>query len=182
MSLQNLIRKAQLGDEVSLIELITSFENLLKKYARLLECYYDYDYAYSDLEFIFIKVIYKIPIEKDINMQNEYCILNYIKKSIHRAFISLKHKYIKIKNKEICEDEDKIIYMAGCIEKPIYEEIFIKELLDRLSHLQKKVIKDIFINDIPEKELARRMNVSKQAINRIKMRALNNLRNELREG
>jgi DNA-directed RNA polymerase specialized sigma subunit len=50
-------------------------------------------------------------------------------------------------------------------------------LLKDLWELQKKVIKSIFLMDIKEVELAKSLNISRQAVNKTKRSALKKLKN-----
>ena len=61
----------------------------------------------------------------------------------------------------------------------IIHNIIVFQLLNRLPKLQKKIIEDKFIKDLSEEEIAETLNISRQAVNRTKNRALKTLRSIL---
>lgn len=79
---KDLIIQSHAGDGSSTLKLIDKFNPLLKKYTYKL----NYEDAYNDLLFDFLKFLNTIPLDS-IRNPNEGILINYIKKSIHNSYI-----------------------------------------------------------------------------------------------
>lgn len=151
-------------------ELIKMFQPLIKNLARKLSM----DGGESDLIIAFIKTIKEYPLERDENMGKQQVILAYIKASMNNEFIKLSKKADKTRwfevpmNENICED-----YITG---SDIDEKIAIRDIISKLPLNQQQVINEIYINGSSETSLAVRFNISRQAVNKTKRKALRNLR------
>ncbi len=172
-NLNHMVKKAQEGNEKSMIELIQKFSPLIRKYSRKL----NYDDAEADIIIFLIETIKKIPIFNNINLNKDECIVGYINTSIKNRYISLSKKYISIVSQETKLDVNIFLdYTLQDKQESIDNHIFITFLLDKLPHYQKQIIENIFINNIPEIYLSKRLHVSRQSVNRAKNRALSNLK------
>ena len=59
------------------------------------------------------------------------------------------------------------------------ENIFIEDLLNTLPEVQKTIIKEKYIKDHSDIEIAKKLNITRQAVNRSKNRAIENLKKYL---
>lgn len=65
------------------------------------------------------------------------------------------------------------------LDESYYEhesKIFVEDLISYLPSLQRRIIKEKFLYGYSYKKIGDRLNISRQAVNGIKNRALNNLR------
>lgn len=167
--LYKLVEWSKNGDKERLLEIIYKFQPLIRKYSRKLR----YDGSDSDLIICLLETIYNMPIDK-AEMQKDECIIGYINISIKHKYIYLSKKYISILTRET--ELNTNILNENCEE--IWEDyICLNNLVDKLPELQQKIIKKIYFNGVLEKDLAKQLNISRQAVNRTKNRALRNLKN-----
>ncbi|MBU3106163.1 RNA polymerase sigma factor [Clostridium gasigenes] len=166
MRIYEKVNRAKDGDSKSLEEIIDIFNPIMNKYSRLL-CGED---TKQDLIIFLIKLINKIGVDNS-NFLEDKIILGYISKSIKHEYIRLSKQYSKYSMKKIELNLD--------LELQLEDDNLLIEVLDLLNVLtdkQKKVIKFIFIDCNNINEVATYMNISRQAVNQIKNRALNKLR------
>lgn len=171
--LVDMVKKAQNGDEKYMLEIIEKFKPLIKKYSIKLH----YDGSDTDIVICLIETIRKMPIYNNINLNKEECIVGYINTSIKNKYISLSKKYMIVNNQEIAVDIQFFsTYKSQYNKELIDNHIFITFLLNKLSEYQRQIIQNIFIDNVSEVELAKRLHISRQCINKAKNRALSNLR------
>jgi RNA polymerase sigma factor (sigma-70 family) len=165
----NLVASSKMGDENSTLIIVEKFSPLLNKYCRKLK----YDGSKTDLIISLLETLRNMPIYRNNEFKNDGCIVGYVNTSIRHKYIALSKKNCLIVNRETILNANIVgeNYSSGLDDK-----LFVYELLDRLTGFQKQIIKNIYINNISESDLARQMHVSRQAINKTKKRALNNLR------
>ncbi|AGK96646.1 sigma-70 family RNA polymerase sigma factor [Clostridium pasteurianum] len=172
-NLFNLVKEAQLDNKDSMLAIIEKFNPLIKKYSRKL----NYDGANSDLIIALIETIRAIPIFTNDALKKEQYIIGYINTSIRHKYIRLSKKHIEITNKETELDINILLKNTTEESQDLIDNcIFLNALLDKLSQYQHDIINKLFICNISEVDLARQLNISRQSVNRIKNRALNNLR------
>lgn len=172
MKLWEMIDNAQAGDKESLMEIIKKFTPLIIKYKRRL----NYDGAYTDLIICLIETVYKIPIKHNSSMLKEECILGYIKIAVKNRYIHLSKKNSAIYRAEVELNSE----IAGeDLTSEMVESIAVSELLDNLTQRQRMVIKGIFFDKSTEAEIAKKLNISRQGVNKAKRRALKKLRKHL---
>lgn len=169
--LKCLVSKSKNGDKDCLMEIIERFTPLLKKYSKNLSS----DEVFSDLEITLIETIKAMPLKKHSSMKEEQ-IVAYINKAIKSKYIKLSKKNKLIANREIELNLDiaGIDYMDKIERKNI-----IYSLMDKLTSLQKEIIIQKFIYGYSEVEIAKKLHVSKQAVNKSKKRALETLKGYL---
>ncbi|MDF2883394.1 MAG: polymerase sigma factor, sigma-70 family [Clostridiaceae bacterium] len=167
--LYELVEWSKKGDKERLLEIIYKFKPLIRKYSRKL-CY---DGSDSDLVICLLETIYNIPTDK-VEMQKDECIAGYINISIKHKYIYLSKKYTSMLSRET--ELNTNIMDKNC--EDIWEDyICLNNLVDKLPKLQQQIIKKIYFNGVLEKDLAKQLNISRQAVNRTKNRALKNLKN-----
>lgn len=169
-NLYDLVQNSQQGDEESTLEIIKRFYPLIKKYSRKL----DYDGADTDLVISLIETIYRMPVSGNSDMKNEGCIIGYINVSIKNKYIYFSKKYHPIK----LETELTPNILVDSFDETIDSQIFLCKILDNLPHIQKKVLEELFIKNKSVSQIAMQLNISRQAVNKAKNRALKNLRNK----
>ncbi len=168
MGLYSLIEAAQNKDKQSTVDILSHFHPTIKKLSNGLY----YEEAETDLIIVFLELIKSMNIKRFSNADE-------------KQIASFIHKYLKNKSLNLFRD-NKTRYKP-CIEANydlledksipnICNSLFISLLLDSLIPLQREVIVYKFVYGFSDKEIAKQLKVSRQAINRIKNRALNNLR------
>lgn len=172
MGLYEMVMNARTGDKEALQNLVERFQPLIKKYKRKL----NYDGADTDLIICFIETIHKIPIYRDNHIINEECIVGYINKSIKNKYIYFSKKYSKVYRVEV---ELNLDIAGDDANSKVEDNVSIEELLDKLSERQRRVIEGIFFKNTTEVEISRQLNISRQAVNRTKNRALKCLKEYL---
>ncbi|WPC42340.1 sigma-70 family RNA polymerase sigma factor [Clostridium sp. JS66] len=166
-----LVKESKEQNKDSLMKIIEMFKPLIKKYSRKLS----YDGAETDLLITFIETVLFLPIFKNENLKKDKCIVGYIHSSIKNKYIYLSKKNMNILktetelNLDICQNE---------FSSSIEDSFLMKYLVDNLNELQKKVIIQKFFYNYSDIEIGKKLKISRQAVNRIKKRALNNLRKE----
>lgn len=168
----NLIVDSKNGNKESTLNFIKKFNPLVIKYSRKL----GYDGAETDLIICLLEVLKHITLCNNPDLQNDGRIVGYIN-------ICIKHKYINLSKKDnlitINETELNSDILGNDPLNNIDDYLFVYELLSNLPDFQKEIIKRIYIDNISENSLAKQLHISRQAINRTKNRALNNLRKYL---
>jgi len=159
--------KARDGDKDCLEEIIKIFDPLISKYSRLL----DSEDTKHDLSVHLIRVINKIPIKKDYFNKDKF-IVGYIVKSIRNEYIRLS----KLKNKKESNETQLNLDIEMGYEK-FDSDIELIDLFNKLSKMECNIMKLIYINRLSVSEIANDMEISRQAVNQVKNRALNKIRN-----
>lgn len=164
----NLISNAQNGDKDALAELLAKFKPLLRKLSKELK----YEEAESDLIIYFIKMIKNLELD-GINYTGQA--VNYIYKAMNHKKIDLFRKNIKNDFQE--EVKLNLNFVAAKTNHNLEHKILLKKLLSsKTTNLQKIILKKKFIEGYSEKEIGEKLNISRQAVNRAKNRALNKIR------
>lgn len=168
----SLVSDLRKGNKDSSLTLIRKFNPLIIKYSRKL----NYDGAETDLVISLLEILNKISIDKNPNLQSDECIVGYINTSIKHKYINLSKKNCVIVQKETELNND---FLGEESLNNIDDSLFVNELLSKLPNFQKEIITQIYINNVSESSLAKQLQISRQAINKTKNRALNNLRKHL---
>lgn len=173
------IRKAQKGDEKSVLEMIAQFECLLTRYAHLLK----YEDALNDLTLDFIVLL------KQVNTsifagKSDGVVVNYIAQTIKHSYIRRSKQRAKVNSMEtLFEDlsEGQRYHVENTNTCTNDELLGITELLSgkNLTDSERNVLIGEFCFGMSSAEIARAKSVSRQSINQIKRRAIIKLRKEL---
>ncbi|MCB2318027.1 sigma-70 family RNA polymerase sigma factor [Clostridium tagluense] len=167
-----LIKQSQNKNKDAATKIIEKFMPLIKKYATKL----NYDGADTDLIISLIKLIKKLPIDKNKLFEKDKVIVSYIAISIKNEYIRLSQRYGKISKMEIICEDDIINNLQHYDENYSF---IVEDLLKKLPALQNKIIKGIFLLNLKEVDLAVSLGISRQAVNSTKRRALKNLKKYL---
>ncbi len=116
----------------------------------------------------------------------------WILTGLHHEAIRLAKKHKRMNEKELLildkkmsdlEEENAtelVDYLVARLGKHrgIEEDILLYEILSQLSSQQRMVITKVMLERHSEREVAQQLGISKQAVNRIKQRAIRRLRDE----
>lgn len=166
MELYDLLVRAKKNDKDAMYEIIEDFSLTLKKLSKGLH----YEEAETDLIIELIELIQNINLEKFLNSNNKQ-IAKYIHLRKRSINLFKKHKKpfdtsLEI-NHEILQD-DSLEY----VENTVVTSMIIESLVKK----QKDIITMEFVHGYSEKDISKILGISRQAVNRTKNRALNNLR------
>jgi len=156
------------GDKHEKKEIIRKFNPLIKMYTKKLA----YDGAETDMIIDLLEIIDKYPFHRDEISESNF--LAYVAVSMKNKYIKLSKKHGEILNNEVELTEG--VYKDTSINSDPENATIFKLLLEELTVHQRKVIEDLYLNGYSEKELAAKYNVSHQAINKIKWKALQKLK------
>lgn len=173
MELYHLLEKVQKGDEESTIDILSKFLPTIKKMSRKL----NYEEAETDLTIAFLETIKEINL-KSLKVKGDGAIVNYIYFFLKNRSVNLFKKNVL---REIKTTELELDIIADDTTCATDDKIFVSMLLNSLPPMQREVIKRKFMQGFTDKEIAIFLGVSRQAVNRTKNRALNNLRKALEE-
>lgn len=167
MTLTERMLKAKIEQD-EMLYLLQQFDPLLKKHARALY----YEDAYNDLQLCFMELIVRVKVEGFIGKDEKY-ILSYIRKSIVSFSIKLSkqkmhHRVDKLQNDDFSQG-DFYIGLLWC------------DLQNLLTKDEQQFLVDLYFEDISASELAKRGQVSKQAISNKKRRILDKIRTYYKE-
>lgn len=166
----SLTQKFQRGDMSVFPAIFAEFEKLLHFFAsRLID-----EDGFQELSVFFVELLYKIDVSQ-FKKNSEDCLSRYIA-------VCIRNKYISLSKRNDLEKSKNTAFFEGYLEKDrLFNEDLaltqaLKELLYTLPPKQKRVILYKYIYNFSNKEIARHLSISPQAVNQIKNRALEKLR------
>lgn len=163
-NLRNKIIEIQNGNKDNIYDILIIFDNILNKYSRLL----DNEDTKQDLIIFLIGLFDKIPTYK---FNNERQILSYISKSIKYEYIRLsKINSRKLSNEVYINEDTEIYYNFDS------SDLEFLDLINILNESEKNILKLFFVENFSISEISKLMNVSRQAINQNKNRAIKKLK------
>lgn len=168
MELYDLLKRAKNNDQDATYEIIKDFDGTLKKLSNSLY----HEEAQTDLIIELLKLIKHIDIEKFKDSNNKQ-IAKYIHMHLRTKALNLLKKY-RNKCKDYMEINHEIVADENIadIESVVLTSILINSLVKQ----QREIITMKFVYGFSEKDIAQVLGISRQAVNRVKNRALNNLR------
>jgi len=178
MNTRNRILNAQHADESAMLELIASFNPLLKKYTRRLK----YEDAYNDLVADFVEIISKFP-TNSLKIADEGAYVNYISASVHNAYCRRQRKVIKSKALEVSpisdlSENEKYHAESLSATQDTYFEGKAFESANSLTEREYRVLVMVYTYGLSVIETAKLLGVSRQFVNTTKSRALDKLRKD----
>lgn len=166
--LYDLIERSKDNNAEALMEIINRFQPLLKKLSRGLK----YEYAETDLTISLIEIIRNINMDK-LKSKNDQVIVSLLCKSLNNKRIDLFRKHV-LNHKEEYELD------PGITQDKAYEDnetrLMLRVTLDSLTYIQKYILISKYYKGYSEAKIAEQLNISRQAVNRAKNRALAKLR------
>ncbi|WP_312091557.1 RNA polymerase sigma factor [Aminipila sp.] len=169
-SLLDLLILAQKDNEEAICYLVRKFQLLIKKFARQL----NYDCAETDLIIYLLEFTKKLDTKK-IQNYSEGELVNYIVRLLRNKKIDIYRKNNLALEEVHTEKEISTEAVPG-----FEEQICLKELLDMLSDKHKKVIIAKYIYGYSDAEIGTSLGISRQAVNKLKNKALEQLRTQMK--
>ncbi len=167
LKLYQLILKAKKKDAIALDTIIQVFSKQMNAYSRRL----DQEDTLQDLTIFLIELIAKLCLDKEY-LKNDKILLAYISKS-------LKHRYFKLAKKSATKIF-KEVDLQETLQIPYHDnteqEFFMHDLFMHLNSKEKDILTMIYIYGFSVKEISFINNVTRQAINQTKNRALHKLK------
>ena len=102
----DLIKLAKSGDEAAMIEILDRFDNLIRKYVRLLN--YDEDCRSELVLKLIVLVKNEINIDK-MRKDDDSAIVKYISYAIRNHYISISKAYCQIRDNETAYDQETFV-------------------------------------------------------------------------
>ena len=166
------IRLAKSGDDNAMIEIIEQFTPIIDKYTRLMN--YDED-CRSELV---LKLIALVKNEIDTEkMQNtgDGAIVNYITHAIRHHYIAFSKAFCRKRDNEIVYDRDIFVeLLEDNLQTPenMDNGLMMEMLRSNLTNREYMCVRLIVLEGWTAEQVAARFDVTKQAINQCKIRAL----------
>lgn len=145
------------------------FKKLIMHYAGKLR----YEDAASELTLFFIELLYDIELSK-FSEDESFSIKRYIAASIRNKYIALSVTKCKSKNIEVTLSNEFCGY-----EREFDKRLFFMMSFKKLNDMQKLVIIYHYVYGYSVAEIGEILNMSRQAVNKTKNKALEILRREL---
>ena len=168
----------RLPDDAAALQLLGMFDKLLRKYARLLGT----EDAYEELRLFFFELLDKLK-SKELCSDSDGYAVNYISKSVKNQYIALS-KARNSRREDTFSDmsEEQMIYVEQIAATDDRVDISLSFALgNKLSEREKVILQQIFVDEYSIEEIAQQLNISRQAVNQAKNRALNKIREALNE-
>lgn len=169
--LYNLIELSQSGDRDALLEVVNRFKPLIFKLSRKL----NYEESETDLIILFIQMVQSMKLNKFANV-SEGALVNYL-------FIFFKNKSVDLFRKFVLKKTDELELNLDILQynTDMDTKLFVDELLNlpTLTTHQKLILKKSYIAECSDSEIAKTLNISRQAVNRTKNRAIQTIRKYL---
>lgn len=166
--LHDIIIDFKQGNTDSATKIIDMFDPLLNKLERQSNCC---DIK-SELTLFMIELLQKFPIERE-NLYYDKNIVSYISKSVKNRYIFLNKKACTQSNME--SDLDLSLVKNNKTENNL-DMIFFNDIINHLTPREQKIIKYKYALNYSDIEIASLFNISRQSVNKTKLRALNKLR------
>jgi len=166
----------KLPDDDAALRLLEMFDKLLKKYARLLGT----EDAYEELRLFFFELLDRLKRKKLCSNSDGYAV-SYISKSVKNQYIALS-KARNSRREDTFSDlsEEQMIYVEQTAATDDRVDISVYFPRDNnLSDREKTILQLFFVDDYSIEEIAKQLNISRQAVNQAKNRALNKIRKAL---
>ncbi len=162
------------GNEQDMVALIQQFAPLLHRYARKL----NYEDAYFDLRYEFIKLIYDIAFNKADSIKEKYLVA-YIQKSVIHAYYSLADKNSNhLRNlafSDLTEGQNYYLQVKSAFVDE-HGQLLKSDLQSVLTKREYFVIDRVVLHDMSASEVAKECGVTRQSVNQTKKRALAKLK------
>ena len=166
----------RLPDDDAALQLLEMFDKLLKKYARLLGT----EDAYEELRLFFFELLDKLK-SKELCSDSDGYAVNYISKSVKNQYIALSKARNSRREDTFSEmSEEQMVYVeqiAATDDRVDISSYFPSG--NELSEREIIILQQFFVDDYSIEEIAQQLNISRQAVNQAKNRALNKIRKAL---
>lgn len=160
--LYDLISRCQKNENDAFEIMILKFQPLLKKYAFLL----NYGDAYSEMYENFVECVYRIPLYQLHEPKNDSVILAYIKTAMKNSYIGLSKNNGQYKKQIPLEEMDLLKKRDSHYQQDYENDLFEYELKKILCEKELFMLKAKFIYGYSESEIAKQLEISRQAVNK----------------
>jgi len=171
------IALAQNGDKAVMLALIEQFNPLIAKYSRLLNT----EDAFEEMRLVFIELIMELKLDK-LRSHSDGVIVAYITKTIRTRYID-KNKRRELEDDTVYWDDlDEFLQRKLEPSNPLFsaEEDFIRAIPPGiLNEKELDIITMVYLYGYSAAEIARAKEITRQAVNQIKLRALRKLKNAI---
>ena len=167
MELYDLLNRARNNDKDALYEIIKDFEGTLKKLSNNLY----YEEAETDLIIELLSLIRNIDIRKFKDSSHRQ-IAKYIHIHLRKRALNL----LRNRKRELSFMEINYDILVDTSKANVEDTVLISILIKSLPKKQRDIIIMKYIYELSEIDIAKILGISRQAVNRLKNRALNNLR------
>lgn len=165
MSIVELLSLAKNKNKNAIQEFVETFNPIIKKYGKRMG-----EDGENELRLFTIELIFKLP-----TLNNAGKIVSYVSTSIKNYFYKKSYINKSVSLYELPLEYNDELYSQSHLEF-LDEKIILKDLIKKLSTLQQYIIHRKFYLGYPESYIANELNVSRQAINNIKKRAITKLK------
>lgn len=168
----------KLPDETAALQLLEMFDKLLRKYARQLGT----EDAYEELRLFFFELLDGLR-NKKVRGDNDGYAVSYISKSVRNQYIALS-KARNMRKEDSFSDmsEEQLIHIERIAATDDKTDIYsYLPSDDKMSAREKEILRLFFVDEYSIEEIAQKMNISRQAVNQAKNRAIKKIRNALEE-
>ena len=163
--LKSLILCFRKGDMSAFTLIYDQFKKLIFHYSNKI-CSDD---AMQELNIFLIELLYEINLSHFPN-NDDNSIQRYISVSIKNEFLKILKRNAKY-HSLCCDTYSKEFSSNSC-----FDDLFIKEALEELSEKQRLIIIYKYIYNYSDIEISNALDISRQAVNRLKNRALDRLK------
>lgn len=176
------VKLCKLGKKEAIEDIVNRFEKKIaielfkfkKENSDIYINEYDFQDNKSEVILNLLNAIKKMPIE-DFRFKTDEAITKYINITILNKINDIRIKSFKKNENEYKYDFDFSFFKANDFNE-LNTDIFVHDLIDKLSEKERKVIKYKYIYGKSDVEIGELLNCSRQYINQIKNRALKNLK------
>lgn len=176
--LHKMILLGKQGDKFALEKLIEIFNPAINANVKLIDSYkninkYDLEDNRQEIILALINAVKVIPLEQD-SFENDGKITNYINKAIQNKRLEFSKKFSR---HEKLEYKINLLYVDDLLENESFEsEIMVRDLFDKLTKTEKFIMQKRFLSGKSDAEIGMMLEISRQAVNKTKNRALKKLK------
>ncbi len=160
-----LIKKFRENDMSVFPVIFAEFEGLIYHYS--LKC--DAEDIFQELTVFLLELLYKVDVSRFESLSGEG-LKRYIA-------VSLRNKYVAFSKADtILKKNNQFLDDFVSVEPDFLAEHILKDGLDKLTEKQKEIIVFKYLHNYTNNEIAKILKISRQAVNQIKNRAVETLR------
>ncbi len=163
---KKLILEFKKGDTESFLFIYKVFERLIRLYSARVE----YEETVAELDLFLIELLHKLDLKR-FQSDSSYTIQKYVAVSIRNKYLDLLKKQIERIQKSL-----PLLEISNAKEEYYDEKIMLPDAFELLTPKQKMVLKSKYIYGYSDVEISTMMGTTRQAVNSIKNRAFEVLR------
>ncbi len=144
------------------------FERLIKLYASRIY----YEDGESELNLFLIELLYKLDLSRFDSLDSSFTIQKYIAVALRNKYLDVLKKSIELNQKTL-----PLLEQKADEEEHFYEKLMLPNAFSLLTVKQQEVLIRKYIYGYKDTEISETMGISRQAVNGIKNRAIEILKN-----